>query len=218
MPVESTSLPPWVHSFALIRDRAVLRDEAGWLHSLAEDGSNYEITCPWPKYDGLRSLLNDPGLSAHQGQTRLTFLGTPDETLGRDLASLGWSLSDRRVLLVALANDVEQVVSLPETASLFEAPMNDYDVVEVADFDAPAGRGRIRFAEGFALLGEPSITATSNVEQFRAAILANLAAAAARQGLSVLFMVTTADTAAGTRAERAAGWSNATQLTTYTMA
>ncbi|WP_411734650.1 hypothetical protein [Paeniglutamicibacter sp.] len=218
MPFESTSLPPWVQSFALIRDRTLVRDESGRLHSLADDGSNYEITCNWPAADSLPALLADPGLSAHQGQTRLTFLGAPNEAVGRELASQGWSLSDRRVLLVALANDVEQVVALPETATLFEAPMNDYDVVEIADFDSPAGRGRIRFAEGFALLGDPSITATWNVEQFRAAILANLAAAAARQGLPLLFMVTSADTAAGTRAERAAGWSNATQLTTFTTA
>ena len=218
MPFESTSLPSWVRSFALLRDRVVVRDEGGRLHSLAADGSNYEITCLWPAPDGLSSLLGDPGLAGHQGQTRLTFLGAPHGPIARELTSDGWSLTDRRVLLVALANDVDQVVSLPETATLFEAPMNDYDVVEVADFDAPAGRGRIRFAEGFAMLGDPSITATSNVEQFRAAILANLAAAAAGQGLPVLFMVTTADTAAGTRADRAAGWSNATQLTTFTRA
>lgn len=218
MPFESTSLPPWVNSFALLRDRTVVRVESGRLHSRAEDGSNYEITCTWPAREQISALLGDPGISAHHGQTRLTFLGTPDASVGGELASRGWSLSDRRVLLVALANDVEQVATLPETASLFEAPMNDYDVVEIADFDAPAGRGRIHFADGFALLGDPSITATSNVEQFRAAILANLAAAAARQGLPVLFMVTTADTAAGTRAERATGWSNATQLTTFTRA
>ncbi|MFL4474263.1 hypothetical protein ACIPVK_09715 [Paeniglutamicibacter sp. MACA_103] len=218
MPFESTTLPPWVHSFALLRDRTVVRDESGCLHSLAADGSNYEITCSWPTPEELSTLVGDPGLTAHQGQTRLTFLGSPDEATTRELSSQGWSLSDRRVLLVALANDVEQVASLPETATLFEAPMNDYDVVEVADFDAPAGRGRIRFGEGFAMLGDPSITTTSNTEQFRAAILANLAATAAGQGLPVLFLVTSADTAAGTRADRAAGWSNATQLTTFTKA
>lgn len=218
MPFESTSLPPWVRSFALLRDRTVVRDESGRLQSRSEDGSNHEITCAWPTPEGLPALLGDPNLTEHRGQTRLTFLGAPDEAVIRELTSRGWSLSDRRVLLVALASDVEQMVSLPETATLFEAPMDDYDVVEIADFDAPAGRGRIRFGEGFALLGDPSITATSNVEQFRAAILANLAATADGQGLPVLFMVTSADTAAGTRAERAAGWSNATQLTTFTKA
>lgn len=218
MPFESKALPPWVHSFALLRDRTVVRDDSGRLHSLAGDGSDYEVTCSWPAAEGLSALLGDPDLAAHPGQMRLTFLGAPDGEVSRELAARGWSLSDRRVLLVALANDVEQLVSLPETATLFEAPMEDYDVVEVTDFDSPAGRGRIRFAEGFALLGDPSITATSNVGQFRAAILASLAAAASRQGLPVLFMVTSADTAAGTRAERAAGWSNATQLTTFTMA
>ncbi len=218
MPFESASLPPWVHPFALLRDRTVLREGSGRLHSLAADGSNYEITCTWPRPEELSELVDDPGLSSHQGQTRLTFLGAPNEVVTRELTSNGWSLSDRRVLLAALVNDVEQVVSLPETATLFEAPMNDYDVVEVADFDATAGRGRIRFAEGFALLGDPSITATSNVERFRAAILANLAAAAARQGLPVLFMVTSADTVAGTRTDRAVGWSNATSLTTFTRA
>lgn len=218
MPFHSANLPSWVHSFALLRDRTVVREESGRLHSRAENGSNYEITCAWPAPDELPALLGDPDIEAHRGQSRLTFLGDPVQEVGRELISRGWSLSDRRVLLVALANDVEQMVSLPETATLFEAPMNDYDVVEIADFDAPAGRGRIHFGAGFALLSDPSITATSNVEQFRSAILANLAATAALQGLPVLFMVTNADTAAGTRAERSAGWSNATQLTTFTMA
>lgn len=218
MPFEPSSLPRWVHAFALLRDRTVTREEPGRLHSVAKDGSSYEITCAWPGTDSLASLLGDVELSSHQGQTRLTFLGSPDESAGRELVARGWSLSDRRVLLAALANDVEQVVSLPETATLFEAPMADYDVVEIADFDATAGRGRIRFGEDFAMLGDPSITATSNIEQFRAAILANLAAAAARQGLPLLLMVTCADNAIGTRGERAAGWSNATQLTTFTRA
>lgn len=218
MPSEPTSLPRWVHAFALLRDRAVTRDEAGLLHSVTLDESNHETTSAWPASDGLPALLADPDLANQQGQSMLTLLGAPDDAVINELQAQGWSLKSNRVLLAALANDVDQVISLPETATLFEAPMENYDVVEIADFDAPAGRGRIRFAEGFALLGDPSILSKSNAEQFRSAIMANLAAAATRQGLRVLFMVTSADTATGTRAERANGWSNATQLTTFTKA
>ncbi len=218
MPSESNSLPRWVRSFALLRDRTVTRDEAGLLHSVARDESDNEVTCVWPAAEDLASLMADPDLASQPGQTMLTLLGAPDAAVIDGLQAQGWSRKGNRVLLAALANDVDQVINLPETATLFEAPMENYDVVEIADFDAPAGRGRIHFAQGFALLGDPSIMATSNAEQFRAAILANLAAAATRQGLSVLFMVTSADNATGTRAERAKGWSNATQLTTFARA
>lgn len=218
MPSEPNSLPRWVHSFALLRDRTVTRDEAGLLHSVAKDESDHEVTCVWPAPEHLASLLVDPDLANRPGQTMLTLLGTPDDAVISELNAQGWSRTGNRVLLAALANDVDQLVNLPETATLFEAPMENYDVVEIADFDAPVGRGRIRFAQGFALLGDPNIIDTSNAGQFRAAILANLAAAATRQGLSVLFMVTKADNATGTRAERANGWSNATQLTTFAKA
>ncbi|MDO5744203.1 MAG: hypothetical protein Q4P23_07020 [Micrococcaceae bacterium] len=218
MPSQPNSLPRWVHSFALLRDRTVTRDEAGLLQSVATDESDNEVTCSWPESESLASLLADPGLANGPGQTMLTLLGTPDEAVIGALQEQGWSRKGNRVLLAALTNDVDQEIRLPETATLFEAPMENYDVVEIADFDAPAGRGRIRFAEGFALLGDPNIMAPTNAGQFRAAILANLAAAATRQGLPVLFMVTNADTATGTRVERANGWSNATQLTTFAKA
>src|SRR6185312_14411898 len=99
MPFEPSSLPRWVHAFALLRDRTVTCEDSGRLHSVAEDGSSYEITCAWPGPGGLASLLGDTDLSSHQGQTRLTFLGSPDESAGRELVGRGWSLSDRRVLL-----------------------------------------------------------------------------------------------------------------------
>lgn len=216
MSLESITLPHWVEAFAVLRDRTVLRDEDGQLHSISEDGSDYEITSRWPAAADLDGLLEKTAAHSPDAQTRLTFLGAPNAEIARDLATRGWTLTDRRVLLAALSSDVEQVAPLPETATLFEAPMNDYDVVEIADFDATAGRGRVHFGDGFALLADPSITATANVEQFRAAILANLSAAAAGQGLAVLFMVICADTAQGTREHRPAGWSNATQLTTFT--
>lgn len=216
MSLESITLPHWVEAFAVLRDRTVLRDEDGQLHSISEDGSDYEITSRWPAAADLDGLLEKTAAHSPDAQTRLTFLGAPNAEIARDLATRGWTLTDRRVLLAALSSDVEQVAPLPETATLFEAPMNDYDVVEIADFDATAGRGRVHFGDDFALLADPSITATANVEQFRAAILANLSAAAAGQGLAVLFMVICADTAQGTREHRPAGWSNATQLTTFT--
>jgi hypothetical protein len=91
MPFESSNLPPWVHPFALSRDRTVVRNEAGRLHSIAEDGSDYEIISAWPVPGELSTLLGDPGLSGHQGQTRLTFLGSPDGVASRQRRGAGGS-------------------------------------------------------------------------------------------------------------------------------
>lgn len=218
MSSESTALPRWVRDFALLRDRTVNREESNQLHSIAGDGSDYEVACRWPAASHLATLLADPDLTSYRGATRITFLGAPDAAVSTELAEKGWQQTESQVLLAGMASDVEQLVSLPETSTLFEAPMDDYDVVEVTDFDAPAARGRIRFSDTFALLADPSILVDSHIEVFRTAIVANLAAAAARQGLPLLFMVADADPTTGTHAERAPGWSNATRLTTFTRA
>ena len=141
MPSQPNSLPRWVHSFALLRDRTVTRDEAGLLQSVATDESDNEVTCSWPAPESLASLLADPGLANGPGQTMLTLLGTPDEAVIGTLQEQGWSRKGNRVLLAALTNDVDQEIRLPETATLFEAPMENYDVVEIADlFVTKAGR------------------------------------------------------------------------------
>ncbi|GAA1496680.1 hypothetical protein [Paeniglutamicibacter kerguelensis] len=216
MPSEPKNLPGWVRELAPLKDRTITNDDSSELHSIGTANGDFELLRWWPALDEVHSLHNLVSERAQGRSARLTLLGTPDEGVISELATHGWSVNGNHVLLAATTDDVEQVAGLPETATLFEAPMDDYDVVEIADFDAPAGRGRIRFADGFALLSEPEIMSSSNAEQFRSAIIANLAASASRQGLPWLFMVAAADNSAGTRTLRGTGWSNATLITTFT--
>ncbi|PQZ86682.1 hypothetical protein CQ018_18555 [Arthrobacter sp. MYb227] len=214
MPAVAKNLPTWVSDLALLRDRHITRDDTQELHSRGDSATDSEVMRWWPAES---DSTDSDSLVSHQLGTKLSLLGSPNEAFAAQLASAGWQLTEHQVLLAAATKDVEQTASLPETATLFDAPMDDYDVLEIADFDAPVARGRIRFGEGFALLCEPVITATKNTEIFRHAIIANLAASATRQGLAWLFMVTSADSPSGTRTQRGSGWSNATLITTYTL-
>jgi hypothetical protein len=213
MPHTPRNLPRWVSELAPLTNRKVTNVDSFELHSIGTVDGDFEMLGWWPTLDEVTALSSRVAGLAHGNTVRLTLLGTPDEATANELVSLGWAIQSHQVLLAAPTNDVEQTARIPETATLFEAPLDDYDVVEIADFDAPAARGRIRFADGFALLSEPEILASEHTEQFRTAIIANLAAAASSQGLSWLFMVATADNPEGTRTSRGAGWSNATQIT-----
>lgn len=216
MPSNPRDLPRWVRELAPLADRTLANDDSTELHSIGVADGDFEMLRWWPARDEVPALGTLLDELAQGRAAQLTLLGSPDASVASELAAHGWRARDHRVLLAAPTDDVEQVAELPETATLFEASMDDYELVEIADFDAPAGRGRIRFADGFAVLSEPEILSTSNVEQFRSAIIANLAASASRHGLPWLFMVATADNPAGTRTRRGAGWSNATSVTTFT--
>lgn len=213
MSAVAKNLPSWVSDLALLRDRHITRDDTQEIHSRGESASDNEVMRWWPTESD--STVAE-SLTRYESGTKLCLLGTANEAFAAQLAAAGWQLTEHQVLLAAATDDVEQNAALPDTATLFDAPLDDYDVLEITHFDAPAARGRIRFGDGFALLGDPVITATENAETFRHAIIANLAASATRQGLGWLFMVTSADNTAGTRTQRGAGWSNATLITTYT--
>lgn len=213
MSAVAKNLPSWVSDLALLRDRRITRDDAQELHSYGESATDKEIVLWWPT-----DSAQTPGesLATYEAGTTLRLLGSANEAFAEQLAATGWQVTEHQVLLAAATDDIEQNAPLPETATLFDAPLDDYDVLEITHFDAPVAHGRIRFGDGCALLGEPVVTANENAETFRHAIIANLAASATRQGLAWLFMVTSADNTAGTRTQRGAGWSNATLITTYT--
>lgn len=213
MSAVAKNLPSWVSDLALLRDRRITHDDAQELHSRGESATDNEVMRWWP-VDSDSAWAES--LASYESGTKLCLLGTANEAFAAQLASAGWQPTEHHVLLAAATDDVEQNATLPETATLFDAPLDDYDVVEITHFDAPVARGRIRFGAGFALLGEPVITASDDAETFRHAMIATLAASATRQGLAWLFMVASADNSAGTRTQRGAGWSNATLITTYT--
>ncbi|GAA3709574.1 hypothetical protein GCM10022377_24040 [Zhihengliuella alba] len=93
------------------------------------------------------------------------------------------------ILLSADPLEVEAVEALPDEYALFEAPLDEYDVVELTHFDQPVARGRVAYGDGFAVLApvhpveEDGDVATAHV----AAIVARLAVNAHGEGAEVLY-------------------------------
>lgn len=163
-----------------------------------QDGEDVEILRYWP----------DASWSAPADARRLIFLGSPEESTAAALAESGWQQSATMHLLAGKPDDVEQVVKLADTSGLFEAPMDNYDVVEVTDFDRPVARGRMHYGETYCLLSDPDLFSPSDPDTAHRAVLANFAGAAFRHGLPWILWVAPAENAA----QIPAGWSKATTL------
>ncbi len=191
-------LPAWTEAYALLRDRIASFPTPGEIRSVNHDGEDVEILSYWP---------DDSWVPAADAQ-RLVLLGPAKEHTALALQKAGWSETARMSLLAGKPDDVEQVVKLPDTSALFEAPMNDYDVVEVTDFDRPVARGRMHYGANFALLSDPDLHAPSDPDTARRAVLANFAGAAYSHGIPWLLLVASSDNAQ----RLAEGWSKATDL------
>ncbi|MER8024407.1 hypothetical protein [Glutamicibacter protophormiae] len=191
-------LPVWAEAYALLRDRIATFPTPGEIRSVNHDGEDVEILGYWP----------DAPWTAPADAQRLVFLGPVNERTAESLQSAGWTETAKMSLLAGKPEDVEQVVKLPDTSALFEAPMNDYDVVEVTDFDRPVARGRMHYGPSFGLLTDPDLYAPTDPDTARRAILANFAGAAYGHGIPWLLLVASSENA-GTLAE---GWSKATDL------
>lgn len=214
MPTEHKKIPAWTHSFALIQDRIPAAADDYSVAFSAAGNNSLELLRWWPTPGDVGTLVDQLAALPDTPGTRLTLLGQPDAFLTGELVRLGWIPTEHRSLLVARTEDVAQVVKLPETASLFEAPLDDYDVVEIADFDHSVVRARIVFGEDHALFSDPELSSTVDTQVHAAAALANLAAAAASHGFELLFMVVPADGDTGRAKHRPEGWSQATPLLT----
>ena len=191
-------LPEWTNGYAKLRDRIASVPAPGILRSVAADGGDVELLRYWPE-----DTWQIPA-----DTNRLMLLGQPVEHSSAALSEQGWQLGATLVLLAGRPDDVEQVVKLPDTSALFEAPMDDYDVVEVTDFDRPVARGRMHFGPNYALLSDPDLFSPSDPDTARRAVLANFAGSAFQHGLPWLLLVASEDNAR----ELAEGWSRATRI------
>jgi hypothetical protein len=61
--------------------------------------------------------------------------------------------SEPAALVVAAPEEVNRQPAMPSEYSISEAPMEEYDIVELSEFDRPLARGRVAFGDGFAVLG-----------------------------------------------------------------
>lgn len=191
-------LPEWTTGYAKLRDRIASFPGPGVIRSVSEEGEDVELLRYWPQEPW--DVGNDVN--------RLMLLGRTEEQTAKALAGQGWELNATLVLLAARPTDVEQVVKLADTSALFEAPMDDYDVVEVTDFDRPVARGRMHYGQNYALLSDPDLYSPQDPDTARRAVLANFAGAAFQHGLPWILLVASEENSR----QLAEGWSRATPI------
>jgi|GEM_PF-2268350 len=114
------------------------------------------------------------------------------------------------VLMTAPPGDVNDAPALESEFGVFEAPLEDYDVVELVRFDRPVARGRVAFGEGFAVVSPVRAVDAGEVSaDHEAVVLARLAEEAFVEGAAVVYAPV--DAAAAARYE-ALGWTRAGEL------
>lgn len=174
---------------------------ASWASARESDASG-ELVIRWPGTE----LSGAPTLH----------VVTDDPAGLRDAAaSSGLVQTDSLVLLEADTEDLDLVPHLPANANMAEAPMENYDAVEVALFDRPVARGRMNVGEDSAVLAMLSVDADAEpAGDYEQAMIAALGEEAFLHGADTLFLVAPAD-----QAERVAavpGWSRAAEILTFT--
>ncbi|ALO65291.1 hypothetical protein NHF46_24265 [Arthrobacter alpinus] len=119
-------------------------------------------------------------------------LVTDDPTGATEFAqSQGLRATTRNVLLSAETEDLELVPDLPPDAYLAEAPMENYDLVEVALFDRPVGSGRLKIGDGIAVMAALMVDEehATLAPAFEQAMVAGLGEEAFTHGADTLYLI-----------------------------
>lgn len=130
--------------------------------------------------------------------------------------SKGLLAASRLVLLEAETEDLDLAPHLPSDTYLADAPMENYDLVELALFDRPVGSGRLSMGDGLAVVAELSID-DGHDEQlavFEHAIVAGLGDEAFAHGADTLLLVAGEDQAQ--RFAAAESWSRVAEILSFT--
>lgn len=112
--------------------------------------------------------------------------------------------ADATVLAIA-TTEVPQPPKLPEGGDISEAPMGEYDVVELTVWGRPAAKGLVAFGEGVAAIGGFEFAAEDADGRLGAAVVSALAEEAFLEGAETLVTMVDGDPAA-LPAYLAAGW------------
>ncbi len=145
----------------------------------------------------------------------LALVTADPQAAGEYAASLGLRPTGVLALLTAQTGNLDLAPSLPENANVAEAPMEDYDAVEVALFDHPVADGRIKLAEGLAVVGGLTVDAAHQDQAgvFEQAMVAVLAEEAFLHGADTLYLV--ADAAQAGRFAAVEGWTKVADILSF---
>lgn len=196
----------WVPAWAAVQDQ-----ESEVAGSVVMVGARPAMV--WPADDG----ANVDGLADTVAQAPELVLVTEDPDGATRLAeSLGLRAATRLVLLCAETDNLDLVPHLPQDANLVEAPMGNYDLVEVALFDRPVARGRLGLGEGLGVLAALDVDPGHEdlLPAFEQAVVAGLGEEAFTHGADVLFLVAGQEQAA--RFAAVDGWSQVAQILSFT--
>lgn len=131
------SLPVWGPAWAAIADPV---DGAG------NGAATQPMLLAWPSDEAAAFAATlVPG-------NRLTIVTDDPAAAAAFAASHGLQPAISLTVLSAVTNDLDLLPELPADAYLAEAPMENYDAVEVALFDRPVADGRMKLADGLAVL------------------------------------------------------------------
>lgn len=130
--------------------------------------------------------------------------------------SQGLRATTRSVLLSAETEDLDLVPDLPPDAYLAEAPMENYDLVEVALFDRPVGSGKLTLGDGIAVMAALVVDAehATLAPAFEQAMVAGLGEEAFTHGADTLYLIAGAEQA--DRFAAVEGWHKVAEILRFT--
>jgi hypothetical protein len=202
------TLAVWGPAWAAVRDMEGSAEGSVVTFSGGPAGPG-EVLLAWPG-DGAQAQAD-----AVSGS--VLALVTEDAAAARQFASSrGLRETGALVLLTAQTDDLDLVPSLPADAYVAEAPMENYDAVEVALFDRPVADGRIKLEDGLGVLGNLKVDDGHDemVGAFEQAMVAALGDEAFLHGADVLYLV--ADAAQAARFAAVEGWSQVAEIISFT--
>lgn len=142
-------------------------------------------------------------------------LVTEDTAAAREFAAAArLTETGAAVLLSASTDELDLVPHMPPNTNLAEVPLENYDAVEVALFDRPVAGGRVKVADGLAVLGGLHVDPEGEGMQteLETVMIASLGEEAFLHGADVLYLV-----AGAAQAARMAplGWTQVAEILSF---
>ncbi|MDJ0317938.1 MULTISPECIES: hypothetical protein [Arthrobacter] len=193
----------WAQAWAAVQD----------LESVVEDavltiGTQHAMVWPGP---------GGSAQSAQMDSASELILVTEDPAGATQFAqSQGLHAGSHQILLCAQTDSLDLVPQLPPDGNLAAAPMENYDLVEVALFDRPVASGRLSLGEDVGVLALLVVDeqAQEFVHVFEQAMVAGLGEEAFTHGVDTLYLI--ANEEQGERFLSVDGWTKAAEILTFT--